>query len=118
MPRAPEHYARLLAHRVETVRARVWLVNTGWVGGPFGRGERLSIEETRSILRAVLANVLDLGPMRKDPHFGFLVPEHVPGLRPESLQPRRAYGDARRYDEQARLLVQRFDQHFARHSVW
>jgi phosphoenolpyruvate carboxykinase (ATP) len=118
MLRDPERHARRLAQRVKAARARVWLVNTGWVGGPPARVERQSIAETRTILRAILANILELGPMRQDPNFGFLVPEHVPGARPESLEPRRAYGDPRRYDEQARLLARRFDEQFARHCVW
>jgi phosphoenolpyruvate carboxykinase (ATP) len=118
MPRPPRYYARLLRNRIAAARSRVWLVNTGWAGGPFGQGLRMPIDETRCILRALLSSALELGPMRTDPHFGWLVPEHVPGVRPMILDPRRSHHSPRRYDEQARTLLGHFEDHVAGYWGW
>jgi phosphoenolpyruvate carboxykinase (ATP) len=118
MPRPPRYYARLLKERITAAGSRVWLVNTGWVGGPIGQGEPMPIDETRCILKALLSSALELGPMRRDPHFGWLVPEHVPGVRPMILDPRRSHGNPRRYDEHARMLLGRFEEHVAGYWGW
>jgi phosphoenolpyruvate carboxykinase (ATP) len=115
MPRPARHYARLLAERIAAARARVWLVNTGWMGSPFGQAQRIPIEETRCILRALLSSTLELGPMRRDPHFDWLVPEHVPGVRAEILDPRRAHSDRGRYDQRARMLRKLFEDQVGAH---
>jgi phosphoenolpyruvate carboxykinase (ATP) len=110
MPRPARYYARLLAERVAAARARVWLVNTGWVGGALEQRERIPIEETRCILRALLSSALELGPMRREPHFGWLVPKHVPGVRPEILDPRRLQANPWRHDAQAQILLKLFEE--------
>src|ERR687893_1329721 len=71
MPRHPGEYARMLAERLERYDVPVWLVNTGWTGGPYGVGERMNIDHTRSMVRAALNGKLDGVPMRKDSLFGF-----------------------------------------------
>jgi phosphoenolpyruvate carboxykinase (ATP) len=116
MPRPAAHYAQLLRERVAAAGARVWLVNTGWTGGPYGVGRRMPIQETRSIVRAILASELDDVPLRRDEHFGLHVPTAVRGVRPEVLDPRAAYGDPARYDEQARALLGRFAENYAQYE--
>jgi len=116
MPRPARDYAKLLRERVEAARTSVWLVNTGWTGGPYGVGHRLPIAETRRIVRAILSSELDCVSLRRDRHFGLHVPLHVHGVRPELLDPRAAYGDPRRYDEQARALAGRLIDNYAQHE--
>jgi phosphoenolpyruvate carboxykinase (ATP) len=115
MPRSPLHYARLLEQRVAASGANVWLVNTGWTGGPYAVGQRMPIDETRRIVRAILSSELDRAPLRREEHFGLDVPVNVPGVRTSVLDPRAAYGDGRRYDEQARILAARFAENFAQY---
>ncbi|MEO8177390.1 MAG: phosphoenolpyruvate carboxykinase (ATP) [Deltaproteobacteria bacterium] len=115
MPRPALRYASLLQQRVQASGASVWLVNTGWTGGPYGVGQRMPIDETRRIVRAILSSELDQAPLRREPHFGLHVPMHVPGVRAEVLDPRAAYGDVLRYDAQARALAWRFAENFAQY---
>lgn len=110
MPRPREVYALLFRERVEQSGASVWLVNTGWFGGPSGEGFRIPIEETRCILRAILSSSLELGPTRTDPYFDLAVPTHVPGVSASLLEPRSSWNDVLRYDRQALTLRQRLLQ--------
>jgi phosphoenolpyruvate carboxykinase (ATP) len=116
MPRPALEYAELLRQRVEACGASVWLVNTGWSGGPYGKGQRMPIDETRRIVRAVLSSELAHETLRQEPYFGLHVPVHVAGVRSEVLDPRAAYGDPARYDEQARALAARFAENYARYA--
>jgi phosphoenolpyruvate carboxykinase (ATP) len=116
MPRPAGYYARLLKDRVHAAGASVWLVNTGWTGGPYGTGQRMPIGETRRIVHAILSSELEQVPLRRDEHFGLHVPTAVRGVRPEVLDPRVAYGDTQRYDEQARALAGRFAENFAQYD--
>ena len=115
MPRPAPYYARLLRERVRAADASVWLVNTGWTGGPHGVGQRMPIQETRRIVNAILSSELDEAPLRREEHFGLYVPTAVAGVRPEVLDPRLAYGDPQRYDEQARALAGRFAENYAQY---
>jgi phosphoenolpyruvate carboxykinase (ATP) len=106
----PHTYADMLLERVDKHGARVWMINTGWVGGPYGVGDRISIAHTRAIVRAVLEGKLDDVAVRKDPVFGVLVPETVPGVPAEVLDPRGAWPDPADYDRQAVRLRGMFDE--------
>ncbi|HTV25683.1 MAG TPA: phosphoenolpyruvate carboxykinase (ATP) [Polyangiaceae bacterium] len=117
MPRPAMHYARLLRERVAAAGANVWLVNTGWTGGPYGVGQRMPIGETRRIVHAILGSELEQVPLRREPHFGLQVPSAVRGVRPEVLDPRAAYGDPARYDEQAKGLAARFAENYAQYGA-
>lgn len=116
MPRPPRYYARMLEARVAAAGASVWLVNTGWTGGPYGVGQRMPIDETRRIVDAILSSSLDSIPRRREPFFGLEVPTAVPGVRTEVLDARAAYGDERRYDEQARALAARFAENYGQYT--
>ena len=108
----PEKYAEMLIERVERHRANVWMLNTGWVGGPYGVGGRISIAHTRGIVRAVVEGKLRDVPTHEDPFFGLHIPNRVPDVPREILDPRTAWPDADRYDEQARKLRAMFDENF------
>ena len=114
MPRHPGDYARLLAERLESSGASVWLVNTGWTGGPYGVGERMSIAHTRALLRAALTGGLDTATFSREAHFGLEVPGAVPGVPSEVLNPRAAWADGGAYDLAARKLAGLFRENFRR----
>jgi phosphoenolpyruvate carboxykinase (ATP) len=112
LPQPPKVYARMLGEKLDAHGATVWLVNTGWTGGPFGEGERMPIQATRSMLRAALAGELDDAEYRTDPVFGLAVPLRVPGVDAKLLDPRGTWRDPDRYDEKARALAAMFRENF------
>jgi phosphoenolpyruvate carboxykinase (ATP) len=112
LPLRPQVYASLLGEKIATHKARVWLVNTGWSGGPHGEGKRIHLPYTRAMVSAALNGDLDGVPMVTEPYFGLSVPERVAGVPPEVLQPVKTWKDANRYEEQARSMVERFSKNF------
>jgi phosphoenolpyruvate carboxykinase (ATP) len=113
LPQPPSVYAQLLGERLEQHGAAVWLVNTGWTGGPFGEGERMPIVATRALLDAALAGELNGVEFRTDDLFGFQVPVEVPGVDTKLLDPRGTWRDPQAYDRKARELAQMFRDNFA-----
>jgi phosphoenolpyruvate carboxykinase (ATP) len=113
LPRRPEVYGQMLSDLIADHGADCWLVNTGWSGGQYGVGSRMSIRHTRALLRAALDGTLAHAKFYKDPHFGLSVPEHVPGIPAEVLDPRQSWADKAAYDRMARHLVERFEENFA-----
>ncbi|HEC05982.1 MAG TPA: phosphoenolpyruvate carboxykinase (ATP), partial [Thiolapillus brandeum] len=116
MPLHPDRYAELLGQRLEEHGSTVWLINTGWTGGPYGVGERISIPYTRAMVNAVLDEKLDDAPMRKDPIFGFEIPLHVPGVPDEVLFPRDTWTDKAAYDAQELKLAKMFQENFRKYA--
>jgi phosphoenolpyruvate carboxykinase (ATP) len=112
MPRHPGEYAAMLAERLEGHGVTAWLVNTGWTGGPYGTGERMDINHTRSMVRAALDGRLDGVPTVMDPIFGVEVPTSCPDVPAEFLQPRSTWADPDAYDRQARALAHMFAENF------
>jgi len=112
LPLFPGVYAKLLGEKITRHGSKVWLVNTGWTGGPYGVGERIRIPFTRAMIRAALTSQLDNVPTRIDPFFGLPVPEHVPDVPDEVLNPRSTWADSDAYDRQAQLLVDKFRDNF------
>jgi phosphoenolpyruvate carboxykinase (ATP) len=110
----PDTYADMLIERVNRHRAQVWILNTGWVGGAYGVGERISIAHTRAIVRAVVEGRLRDVPTRVDPVFGVHVPTEVPGVPDEVLDPRSAWSDPSAYDREAARLKAMFDENVTR----
>ena len=113
MPRHPAVYAEMLGERMDRHEVPVWLVNTGWTGGPFGVGERMNITWTRQMVRAALDGKLEGVEMRTEPLFGFEVPTRVPDVPAEVLWPRDTWADKDAYDVQARKLARMFVDNFA-----
>jgi phosphoenolpyruvate carboxykinase (ATP) len=105
-------YARLLGKKIATHQAQVWLVNTGWTGGPYGVGSRMRIAHTRAMIAAALAGQLDRVPYRHDPIFNLDVPATCPGAPDGPLDPRSAWGRSELYDEQAKRLATLFRDNF------
>jgi phosphoenolpyruvate carboxykinase (ATP) len=113
MPRHPGEYASMLADRLHQYGVRAWLVNTGWTGGPYGTGERMNINHTRSMVRAALSGALDDVPTTIDPVFGVAVPTACPDVPAEVFQPRATWADGAAYDRQAAALARMFRDNFA-----
>lgn len=108
MPRSPKVYADLLGERVRRHQADVWLVNTGWIQGPYGKGKRIPLQATRHIVEAVLSGRLKEAVKRPDPLFGFEIPISCPNVPSSLLFPRESWEDASLYDQKARELTRLF----------
>ncbi len=108
----PGVYANLLRERMLESDVTCWLVNTGWCGGPYGVGKRMSIGHTRALINAALDGSLKQTPMVEDPIFRFQVPTQCPDVPDDVLQPRNTWADKAAYDEKARQLAQSFHEHF------
>ncbi|HSJ88638.1 MAG TPA: phosphoenolpyruvate carboxykinase (ATP) [Anaerolineales bacterium] len=114
MVHRPYKYAELLKRKMERYGAQCWLVNTGWVGGPYGVGKRISIRHTRALLNAALSGKLDHMTYKQDPIFGFEVPEHCPDVPDEVLNPSSTWADKKEYDRRYKDLAMRFKQNFGK----
>lgn len=117
LPLPPARYAEMLGERIARHGSRVWIVNTGWTGGPYGTGTRMKIGFTRAMIRAVLSGSLATVPYERDPIFNIDVPRECPGVPPAVLNPRATWPDGAAYDRQARLLAKMFADNFANFSA-
>jgi phosphoenolpyruvate carboxykinase (ATP) len=112
LPQQPTVYSRMLGEKLAEYGSAVWLVNTGWTGGPFGEGERMPIAATRALLKAALSGALTNVEYRVDEIFGFQVPKRVPGVEPKLLDPRSTWRDPQTYDVKAGELARMFSENF------
>lgn len=116
LPLPPSYYASVLADKIDEHGCRVWMLNTGWTGGPFGVGSRIRIPYTRAMLNAALDGSLDDVEHEEDPVFGLAVPSAVPGVPTELLVPRNTWSDPGEYDKTARRLAEMFVSNFSAHA--
>ena len=112
MTQHPGVYAELLGEKIEKHRAKCWLINTGWTGGPYGVGSRIKIAYTRAMINAVMNGDLLGIDFLTDPVFGLQIPLQCPGVPPEVLNPRNTWKDKSAYDDQARRLASMFNENF------
>ncbi len=112
MPRPSAVYAELLKKRIEEHNANVYLINTGWQGGPYGLGKRMSIPYTRAMVTAALDGTLENNEFEIHPIFNILVPKACPDVPSELLDPRSTWADKSAYDVQANKLAQMFVENF------
>ncbi|GMQ77631.1 MAG: phosphoenolpyruvate carboxykinase (ATP) [Anaerolineae bacterium] len=112
MPLHPNQYAQLLGEKIDQHNSKVWLINTGWTGGPFGVGNRMKLAYTRQMVTAALAGALDEVETYQDPFFGLQVPTNVDGVPNEVLRPRSTWSDGQAYDDQAADLARMFKENF------
>ena len=105
-------YARMLGDRLREHDSKVWLINTGWSGGPYGTGERIKLKYTRAIVHAALAGELDESDTRRDPIFGLAVPTEINRVPANVLNPRSTWSDPAAYDAQAKKLAGMFRENF------
>jgi phosphoenolpyruvate carboxykinase (ATP) len=116
LPLAPGRYAEMLRQRLTAHGSQVWLLNTGWTGGPPGVGNRFKLAHTRAMVQAILSGALADVPLVPDPVFGVRVPRSCPGVPPEVLRPRDAWKDPAAYDAKARYLAGLFRENFAAYA--
>ena len=112
----PTIYAELLAEKIKKHFAEVWLVNTGWTGGSYGVGHRFELGHTRAIIDAILGGDLAHADFERDEIFGLAVPDNVPGVPSELLNPRNAWEDKDAYDATARKLAGMFVKNFEKYA--
>jgi phosphoenolpyruvate carboxykinase (ATP) len=112
MPRNPDVYATMLGEKMQEHGTNVYLVNTGWSGGPFGVGERMDIDITRAIVHAALSGDLEAVEYDPDPMFHILVPRSCPGVPSDILNPRNTWKDKAAFDQRAQKLAADFCRHF------
>jgi phosphoenolpyruvate carboxykinase (ATP) len=116
LPMHPAVYAKMLGQKIEQHGAQVWMVNTGWTGGPYGTGTRMKIAYTRAMVRAALDG--RLSDVKTTPHevFGTGVPEAVPDVPNDVLNPRSTWKNKADYDTQAQALAKLFTQNFGKYA--
>jgi phosphoenolpyruvate carboxykinase (ATP) len=112
LPLHPRVFADLLGKKLAQHKSQVWLINTGWTGGAYGTGHRMSLAHTRAIVHAILEGKLAGVETQPEPYFGLHVPVQVPGVPDDVLDPRSTWSDPAAYDATARDLVERFRKNF------
>ncbi len=118
LPLHPTRYAELLGEKMNRQQVKVWLVNTGWTGGPYGVGKRIKLAYTRAMLTAALTGALDGAKFIKHPVFGVEVPQSCPGVPDEVLNPRDTWDDPEAYDAKASHLAQSFVRNFSKYAAY
>lgn len=117
MPLHPGRYAEMLGKKMEANNVNVWLINTGWTGGPYGIGHRMKLSYTRAMITAALDGRLDAVATKTDAIFGVAIPVEVPGVPAEILTPRNTWQDKAAYDEKAMFLAQLFVKNFEKYAA-
>jgi phosphoenolpyruvate carboxykinase (ATP) len=117
LPRPPMVYAELLARRIAEHGTDVWLLNTGWTGGPHGVGQRFQIAYSRALVSAILDGSLRDAVYEEHPIFGLSMPTHVPGVPSAQLNPRNTWADPKAYDVAAEKLAKLFRSNDARFEI-
>jgi phosphoenolpyruvate carboxykinase (ATP) len=116
LPRPAAEYASMLGEKMRRHKVNCWLLNTGWVGGPYGVGERMRLPYTRAMLTAALEGQFDHMPMERHPFFKVMVPKACPHVPPDFLDPRGMWSDKSAYDRAALDLSARFARNFEKFS--
>ncbi len=112
MPRNPDVYAEMLGEKMEEHGTNVYLINTGWTGGPYGTGHRIDIDYTRAMVDAALNGKLEDVEYRKHPYFKVMVPKECPDVPNEVLWPKNTWDDKEKYDKRAKDIANDFKEHF------
>ncbi|HEU4469863.1 MAG TPA: phosphoenolpyruvate carboxykinase (ATP) [Flavisolibacter sp.] len=116
LPLHPGKYADMLGKKMEKHKVNVWLINTGWTGGPYGEGQRMKLSYTRAMITAVLEGKLDKVETIEDPVFGVAIPKEVPGVPSDLLTPRNTWSNKEAYDAKAKYLAGLFVKNFEKYA--
>ncbi|MGF7036705.1 phosphoenolpyruvate carboxykinase (ATP) [Paenibacillus mucilaginosus] len=114
LPMKPEVYAQMLGSKIDRHAVRVYLVNTGWTGGPYGTGSRMNLAHTRAMVAAALDGSIEEAGFTPDAVFGLQVPDRIAGVPDHVLQPRGTWADSSAYDAKAAELAAAFHRNFAK----
>ena len=112
MPKNPDIYAEMLGNKMEKHGTNVYLINTGWTGGPYGTGHRIDIDYTRAMVDAALNGEFENVEFRKHSHFKVMVPKECPNVPNEVLWPKNTWENKDKYDERAKKVASDFKEHF------
>ena len=117
LPLHPGKYAAMLGEKLKKHKVNVWLVNTGWTGGPYGVGTRVNLGYTRAMIRAAITGQLKNIPYDRHPVFGVEIPTACPGVPSGILYTRDTWSDKDAYDEQALMLAKKFIKNFEKYEA-
>ncbi|MBU6080318.1 MULTISPECIES: phosphoenolpyruvate carboxykinase (ATP) [Allobacillus] len=112
LPLPAAEYAKMLGEKIDEHNSEVFLVNTGWTGGPYGEGSRMKLGYTRAMVQAALEGDLKNVETVQDDFFGLHIPTECPGVPTEVLHPKKTWADKDRYDQQAQDLAKKFHENF------
>lgn len=116
LPLHPGKYAKMLGEKMQKHKVNVWMINTGWTGGPYGTGSRMKLKYTREMITAALEGKLDNVFYETDPVFGMAIPMTCPNVPSEVLNPRNTWSDKNAYDEKAKYLAGLFVNNFEKYA--
>ncbi len=116
LPLHPGKYAEMLGKKMQENNVNVWMINTGWTGGPYGTGSRMKLKYTRAMITAALEGKLKDAEFDTDPIFGVAIPKECPDVPSEVLHPRNTWTDKNAYDEKAKYLAGLFVKNFAKYA--
>jgi phosphoenolpyruvate carboxykinase (ATP) len=116
MPMSPQVYADLLLSKIQKHNTNVWLVNTGWTGGRYGIGKRISLKDTRNIITAVHEGKLDNAVFENLPIFNLAYPTHIEGVNPEILNPIDTWKNKQEYHDTLRKVAEMFNENFHKYD--
>ena len=113
LPLSPTVYAEMLKEKIDKHKTDVYLVNTGWSGGPYGIGKRIKLSYTRSIVRAAIKGDLNNVNYDKEPYFNLMIPQECPGVPREILNPVNTWEDREAFQKQAERLAKLFEDNYS-----
>ncbi len=116
LPLHPGKYAQMLGKKMQEHKVNVWMINTGWTGGPYGIGNRMKLKYTRAMITAALEGKLNTVQFENDPVFGMAVPKECPDVPAEILNPRNTWTDKKAYDDKAKYLAGLFIKNFEKYK--
>jgi phosphoenolpyruvate carboxykinase (ATP) len=116
LPLHPGKYAHMLGDKMQKHKVNVWMINTGWTGGPYGIGTRMKLKYTRAMITAALEGKLNSVQFIKDPIFGFAIPTECPNVPADVFNPRNTWADKNAYDEKAKYLASLFVKNFEKYA--
>jgi phosphoenolpyruvate carboxykinase (ATP) len=116
LPLHPGKYAKMLGDKMREHKVNVWMINTGWTGGPYGIGTRMKLKYTRAMITAALEGKLNNVDFELHPVFGMAVPKECPEVPAEILNPRNTWTDKTAYDEKAKFLANLFTKNFEKYK--
>jgi len=116
LPLHPVTYAKLLGKKIRANKVNIWLINTGWTGGPYGVGERIKLSYTRNMIKAALEGKLTESSYSPDGIFGLMIPDQCPGVPSQLLNPMNTWTDPAEYLEKSYKLAALFNENFTQYG--
>jgi phosphoenolpyruvate carboxykinase (ATP) len=116
LPLHPGQYAKMFGKKMQEHNVNVWMINTGWSGGPYGEGKRMKLDLTRAMITAALEGKLNNVEYEEHPLFGMAIPKECQNVPADVLNPRNTWADKNAYDEKAKYLAGLFIKNFEKYA--